>query len=114
MEAQIEAAAKQRRNKAAEDGDGDGGGEEVVVLKGAGRAVERCLQVGMKLMGEADLRVRLRTGSVGAVDDLVVDEEVGGGDGVEDAGGEGEEEVEEVPEARMRQVSFVEVVVGLR
>ena len=112
LEAQIEAAKAVRERKKA-----DGGKEEeVVVLKGAGRAVERCLAVGWKLMGEADLSVRVRTGSVGAVDDLVVDEAAG--DGEEDGGvGEGEggeEEGEEVPEARVRHVSFVEVVVGLR
>lgn len=69
-------------------------GDEEVVVKGTGRAIERVLEIGLFLMGEDDLRVQLRTGSVGAVDDLVVE------DG-EDA-------------TRVRRVSYVEVAVRLR
>jgi len=49
--------------------------------------------------------VRLRTGSVSVVDDIVQEEEEGG---VEE--GEGEE----LPESRIRKISVVEVAVTLK
>lgn len=79
---------------------GDEEAEEVWV-KGAGRSVQKALQIAVFLQGKGDLRVRLRTGSVWAVDDVVLDEE-GDGDG------------EEVPETRKRRISVLEVGVSLK
>ena len=58
------------------NGDGQEGGE-TVVLKASGRAIERVLSLGLYFQGQGDLWVRVRTGSVGVVDDVVVEE--GGG-----------------------------------
>ena len=85
------------------NGDGQEGGE-TVVLKASGRAIERVLSLGLYFQGQGDLWVRVRTGSVGVVDDVVVEERGG------DEGKEGEEV--EVPETRIRRTSVVEVVVG--
>ena len=82
-------------------GEGGKGGkmgvrDEEVIVKATGKAIERCLQVGLWAMQQEDLRVEVRTGSVGAVDDVVEVEE----------GGE--------VESRVRRVSCLEVRVGLR
>ncbi|KAI9745309.1 MAG: hypothetical protein M1818_001589 [Claussenomyces sp. TS43310] len=79
-------------------------GEEVLV-KGTGRAIEKVLQVALFFQGQDDCLVRLRTGSLGAIDDIIVD---GDGNGHLDVGGE------EVPETRVRKTSVLEVGVSLR
>ena len=75
----------------------DGGGEEVVV-KATGKAIEKALQVALHFQGQEDCSVRLRTGSVGAVDDVIAK------DGLE----------EDVPETRIRRTSMLEVGITLR
>ncbi|KAL2037898.1 hypothetical protein N7G274_009373 [Stereocaulon virgatum] len=80
---------------------------EPVVLKATNRAIENLLGVGLYFMGQDDCVVRIRTGSLGVVDDVVLRE------GVED-GEEGEGEQEEVPESRVRKCSVVEVAVTLK
>ncbi len=84
--------------------------EEEVLVKGTGRAVAKALRVALHFQGEADCLVRLRTGSVGAVDDVVV--RAGREDA--DANGEGEGEGEEVSETRVRRTSMLEVAISLR
>jgi ribonuclease P/MRP protein subunit POP7 len=83
-------------------GDGKGGEkgvrDEEVIVKATGKAIERCLQVGLWALQQEDLRVEVRTGSVGAVDDVVE---------------RGEKEGGEV-ESRVRRVSCLEVRVRLR
>ena len=83
-----------------ESSKGGAGGEEVVV-KATGKAIERALQVAVWFQGQEDVLVRVRTGSVGAVDDVVLR---GGGE-------EGEVEVEE---SRVRRASVLEVGISLR
>lgn len=60
----------------------DGGGEEVV-LKGTGKAIQKVLEFGLWFKQREDrFVVRLTTGSVGAIDDIEVDENIpsdGGG-----------------------------------
>jgi ribonuclease P/MRP protein subunit POP7 len=51
-------------------GKGKGKGEEVV-LKATGKAIERLLGVALFFQGEEGMKVEVRTGSVGAVDDVV-------------------------------------------
>jgi ribonuclease P/MRP protein subunit POP7 len=70
--------------------------DEEVIIKATGKAIERCLQVGLWAMQQEDLRVEVRTSSVGAVDDVVEDD------------GDGE------VESRVRRVSCLEVGVRLR
>lgn len=47
-----------------------GRGEEVVI-KGTGKAIEKVLQLALYWQGQRDVKVEVRTGSVGAVDDVV-------------------------------------------
>lgn len=83
---QITAGIKSRR-----------GEKEEIILKGTGKAVERVLGMVVYWQGQEDVEVRVRTGSVGAVDDVVER-----GDG------------EEVGESRVRRVSCLEVGISLR
>ena len=84
---------------------GKGKEPEAVVLKGTNRAIEKVLGLGLYFQRQDDCMVRVRTGSVSVVDDIVQEEEEGG-----EEGGEGEE----LPESRVRKVSVVEVAVTLR
>ena len=114
-----------------EDGDGhDAAGEEVLV-KGTGRAIAKVLDLAGWFQQRGDVYVvRLRTGSVGAVDDVEIDESK-----ILSTGGEGEEmdvdsaepgttkkkqikpgdeEMTALPQTRIRQTSVLEVAVSLR
>ena len=77
-----------------------------MVLKGTNRAIEKVLELGLYFQRQDDCMIRVRTGSVGVVDDIVHEEE----DGEEEEEGEGEE----LPESRVRKVSVVEVAVTLK
>ncbi|KAF2482149.1 Rpp20 subunit of nuclear RNase MRP and P-domain-containing protein [Neohortaea acidophila] len=50
----------------------DGGGGEEVVMKGTGKAIQKVMELGLWFQQREGYRVRLRTGSVGAVDDIVL------------------------------------------
>lgn len=79
---------------------GRGGKEaEEVLVKATGKAIEKALRVALYFQGQDDCLVRLRTGSVGAVDDLLVQEG---------------EEAEGVPETRIRRTSMLEVGISSR
>lgn len=67
---------------------------EEVVMKACGKAIEKGLRLAAWWSTQDDIKVELRTGSVGAVDDIV------NHDGVEQ-------------ESRVRNVSFLEVAVRL-
>ncbi|KAG8534302.1 uncharacterized protein KY384_001146 [Bacidia gigantensis] len=102
LEKQVDAA----RKGGAEGGKREKKKEEVV-LKATGRSIERALEFGLFFQGQDDLNVRLRTGTVGTVDDIVVvsGDEGEGEDGEGDKEGEEgevEKQDEEVPEARVR------------
>jgi ribonuclease P/MRP protein subunit POP7 len=81
--------------KARGEGEGRGKGEEVM-LKATGKAIERLLGVALFFQGEEGVKVEFRTGSVGAVDD-VVEKENG----------------TETGESQVRRVSCLEVAVRL-
>lgn len=109
---------------------------EEVILKATNRAIEKALGMAIFFQGQADVRVRLRTGSVGAVDDVVVDEgRVGKERRTKNNGGEksrvakggdeehqdsvdgtqnAEAEEEDLPETQIRKVSVLEVGISLR
>ncbi|KAL8875200.1 MAG: hypothetical protein Q9198_006405 [Flavoplaca austrocitrina] len=114
---------------------------EEVILKATNRAIEKALGLGVFFQGQGDVRVRLRTGSVGAVDDIVVDEnktqrkqtkgksekEKGQGD-MADADGNAEEHHDDVndktenieaddvdlPESQIRKLSVLEIGISLK
>lgn len=94
------------------------GGEEVV-FKASGKAIQKGLEVGCWFQGRGEVyKVRLRTGSVGVVDGIEYDEEEmedGGRMDIDVPEGEKkEEEQEDLPEARIRQISVLEVYVSLK
>ncbi|TLD25835.1 putative ribonuclease p mrp subunit pop7 protein [Venturia nashicola] len=90
-----------------------GEGEEVVV-KGTGKAIEKVMGIAGFFQENAiteGVQVRLTTGSVWAIDDISVsNEEVSGGEQMDIDG----KEEEDIPETRVRQVSVLEVRIGLR
>ncbi|KAL8853427.1 MAG: hypothetical protein Q9221_001744 [Calogaya cf. arnoldii] len=114
---------------------------EEVILKATNRAIERALGLGVFFQGQGDVRVRLRTGSVGAVDDIVVKEKRRAGRGKKTSSGEKEgegeaaaaskdpyegndelnEEMENpetddtaLPETQIRKVSVLEIGLSLK
>ena len=82
---------------------------EEVVLKATGRAIQNVLGLALFFQGQDDCRVRLRTGTVDVVDDIV-ESETPQGPEME----AGEDEEEELPESRVRKASFVEVAITLK
>ncbi len=82
---------------------------EEVVLKATNRAIQNVLGLALFFQGQDDCRVRLRTGTVSVVDDIV---ESATSEGAETVGGE--DEREELPESRVRKASFVEVAINLK
>ena len=102
---------------------------EEVTLKATNKAIERALGLALFFQGQEDCRVRLKTGSVGVIDDIVVDEKPvaernGEEDGNDDAEMscsrnrkakvDAEEDDQELPETQIRQVSVIEVGISLR
>lgn len=91
-------------------------------LKATGKAVEKALGLALIMMKERDWVVQVRTGSVCAIDDVVMgeDDEPEGQDVVMGDGSEKsqqqshEEEADEIPETRIRFTSMIEIEVRLR
>ncbi|KAI1204896.1 Rpp20 subunit of nuclear RNase MRP and P-domain-containing protein [Annulohypoxylon truncatum] len=102
--------AIQRHSSQASKGSGNGNGSgngvatglenagEVVVL-GTGRAIQKVVEVALFFQKQNDCIVQMKTGSVGAIDDVVQE-------GDEEWGGEGEE--------RVRMMSSLEASIRLR
>jgi ribonuclease P/MRP protein subunit POP7 len=67
---------------------------EAVLVKATGKAIEKALSIALHFQEQDDCVVRLKTGTVSAVDDIVME-------GVED-------------ESRIRRTSMLEVVVRLK
>lgn len=106
-----------------------GASGEQVLVKGTGKAVGKVMEIGVWFLQRDDFEVKIKTGSVGAVDDVEVAEV---GDDGEDAGedkmdvdqaeagaeksgnGEVKKDVEAVSGARIRYLSVLEVAVSLR
>ncbi|KAI0835458.1 Rpp20 subunit of nuclear RNase MRP and P-domain-containing protein [Hypoxylon sp. FL0890] len=91
-------AIQQQSSKGSRSGIGLEDSGEVVVL-GTGRAIQKVTEVALFFQKQADCIVQLRTGSVGAVDDVIQE-------GEEEWGGEGEE--------RVRMMSSLEASIKLR
>lgn len=108
--AQIEAGVKDKdRGKS-----GNAGRGEEVLIKGTGKAIQKVLQLAIWWQGQEGIKVVIRTGSVGAVDDVVLREGKGEDGDVDGAEGGVEEEGDEVPESRVRRTSCLEVRISLR
>ena len=75
---------------------------EEIVIKGTGKAIEKTLRLGLYLQSQDDVNVQVRTGTVSAIDDINTDD-ISNGD---DPG--------DIPEARIRHTSMVEIGVSLK
>lgn len=82
---------------------------EEVVLKATNRAIQNVLGLALYFQGQDDCRVRLKTGTVGVVDDIVVSDPPIGAEGAEE-----EDDEEELPESRVRKATVVEVAIALK
>ncbi|TGZ85160.1 hypothetical protein EX30DRAFT_337559 [Ascodesmis nigricans] len=88
--------------------------EKAVTVKATGRAIERLLQMGVFLMQRGDVEIRVETGTVGAVDDLVVRKEGGSKDGNDEEMrdvGEDDDEGEEEEQTVTRGVSVCQLII---
>jgi ribonuclease P/MRP protein subunit POP7 len=101
-----------------------------VLIVGTGRAIEKVVEIAAWLQRKGDLRVSLRTSSVGTVDDLVPvesgerdDGDAGGNDGQENEdeaasqlgkGELGRDAIASEPSARVRWMSCLEVGVRMK
>lgn len=115
---------------------GDASGEEVV-LKGTGKAVQKVLELGLFFQQREECYVRLKTGSVSAIDDITAEEDAEEGGGTADAVGGAEREdnstamevdmvtaktskenqakdLDPPPDTRIRYTSVLEVYVSLK
>lgn len=113
----------------AESKGGEAEAREVVLVKGTGKAIAKALEVGLWFQQRDEYGVQVRTGSVGAVDDIVErdgfgetigrDEEdnmdLDADTGAEQGGQkpDDDQEEEEIPETRIRYTSVVEIGVSL-
>lgn len=84
--------------------DGGGGQHYEILVRGSGRAMAKTLELAAWFQRQPDVRISLRTMTLEAIDDVVVDE-----DGAEEEGGFAAEE-----EPRVRGLSCLEVGVSLR
>lgn len=88
-EDEILGIAREAARQKAEQG-GDGEAREEVVLKGTGKAIQEVMELGLWFQQREEYDVRLKTGTVGAVDDIELEEtnmQTEGMDGVQMEGG---------------------------
>ncbi len=105
--------------------DKEGVGKEEVIYKASGKAIAKVLDLAVYWQARENVRVTLRTGSQGVVDDIVEVEDADKASGAQGETGEeehdvdmenGQDEVEEedLPETQIRRVSFLEVAITWR
>lgn len=83
---------------------------EEVLLKGTNRVIEKVLGLALFFQGQEDLIVRLRTGTVGVVDDIAMVAKPSN----ESEEGDQKEEEKELPETQVRKISMLEVAITLK
>jgi ribonuclease P/MRP protein subunit POP7 len=92
--------------------------KEAVTIKGTGRAIEKVLSLAAWFVErevEEGVKVRLSTGSVTAIDDLLPDGSMDDSPGAGETGNkENIEGNEDMSESRLRQLSVLEVKIWLR
>lgn len=74
----VESLKKRRKEDGKGKGDAGGSAGEGVCVRGTGKAIQKVLELGLWFQQREEYAVRLVTGSVGAIDDIEVDEEDGG------------------------------------
>ncbi|KAK5679618.1 hypothetical protein LTS10_008440 [Elasticomyces elasticus] len=99
---QVEKAkAKKRRGGGEEEDDKDAAGE-AVLIKGTGRAIEKALEMASWFQQKPEYLVVLKTGSLGAIDDVEVEED----------DKEGLEGLEEVDDRNVEDISMADASMG--
>lgn len=83
---------------------------EEVVLKGTNRVIEKVLGLALFFQGQEDLIVRLRTGTVGVIDDIVMVPTTL----KETEANDQKEEGKEPPETQVRKISMLEVAITVK
>lgn len=93
-----------------------------VILQGTGKAIQKTLSIALWFQSRDEYRIAIKTGSIGAIDDLVPPAD-DTRDDVQDSSADvmdvdvshaETKEDDEIPAARIRQVSHVQVHVALR
>ena len=83
---------------------------EEVVLKATNRAIEKVLGLALYFQGQDDCKVRLKTGTVSVVDDIIVSDDATSSKEDDEAGAD----VEDLPESRVRKATVVEAAISLK
>lgn len=96
---------------------------EEVLIKATGKAIDKALNLALFFQGQQDCKVRINTGTVDAIDDLVqkfaLEEAVQDARDIETVKGQSVKPVIAVhdldmPDARIRHASVIQVFVSLR
>lgn len=79
--------------------------QDDIVLKATGKAIAKALSLALWFQQRVEYNVRIETGTVGAIDDIVPPEETGGDQNMKD-------EEEDIPESRIRYASTIQIFVS--
>ena len=80
-----------------------------VVLKATGKAIAKALSLGVWFQQREEYAVRIETGTVGAIDDIVASEDNAGEEEDQNMKDDGEDEI---PESRIRYASTIQIFVS--
>jgi ribonuclease P/MRP protein subunit POP7 len=80
-----------------------------IILKATGKAIAKALSLGLWFEEKEEYSVRIETGTVGAIDDIVAPED-GGAEDEDEAMKDGAEE--DIPESRIRYASTIQIFVS--
>lgn len=81
--------------------------QDEIVLKATGKAIAKALNLALWFQQRVEYNVRIETGTVGAIDDIVAPDDVD-----EEMVDEGKEAQEEIPESRIRYASNIQIFVS--
>ena len=76
---------------------------EKIFVKATGKVIDRALNLALFLQQQDEYMVRIRTDTVDAIDDIILDDDEGD-----------QNDARELPESRVRHTSMLEVAVSLR
>jgi ribonuclease P/MRP protein subunit POP7 len=80
-----------------------------IILKATGKAIAKALSLGLWFEEKEEYSVRIETGTVGAIDDIVAPED-GGAEDEDEAMKDGAEE--DIPKSRIRYASTIQIFVS--
>jgi ribonuclease P/MRP protein subunit POP7 len=81
-----------------------------IILKATGKAIAKALSLGEWFEEKEEYSVRIETGTVGAIDDIVAPEDGVGAEDEDEAMKDGAEG--EIPESRIRYASTIQIFVS--